>query len=82
MKESYEMKLAKYQELVVQCRMKGWWAHYNPIEIGCRGFVGQSLCKALTKLGLAGKNKKTWIRVITNALERVSRWLWIKRASC
>ena len=31
--------------------MKGWQSHCDPTEIGCRGFVAQSLCKALTKLG-------------------------------
>ena len=45
--------------------MKGRRAHCDPTEIGCRVFVGQSLCKALTKLGLAGRNKRTSIRVIT-----------------
>ena len=52
--------------------MKGWWAHCGPIEIGCKGFVGQSLYKALTKLGLAGRNKRTPIRIIPDAAERAS----------
>ena len=75
MAESHEWKLTKYQELVEPCRMKGWRACCDPIEIGCRGFVSQSLCKALTKLGLAGRDKRKLIRVITEAIERASRWL-------
>ena len=79
--KSHKRKLTIYQELVEQCKMKGWWAHCDPIEISCRGFMGQSLCKALNKLGLTGKDKRTSIRVITDDAERASRWLWIKRAS-
>ena len=67
--QSHERKLAKYQELVELCRRKGWWTHCDPIEIGCRGFMGQSLCKALNKSGLAGRNKRTSIRWITDAAE-------------
>ena len=43
--------------------------------------VTQSLCKALTKLGLAGRNKTISIRLITDIVKKASRWLWIKRAS-
>ena len=32
--------LTRYQELVEQCMMKGGQSHSDPIEIGCRGFVG------------------------------------------
>ena len=37
MAESDENKLTKYQELIEQCRMKGWQAPCDPIDIGCRG---------------------------------------------
>ena len=45
MAKSHEKKLTKYQELVSQCRMKGWQVHWDPIDIGCRWFVAQSLFK-------------------------------------
>ena len=81
MAESHVRKLTTYQEHFEQCRMKGWQVHCDPIEIGCRGFVAQSLCKALSKFGLAGRNKTTSIKLITVAAEKAFRWLWIKRAS-
>ena len=36
MAESHESKLTKYQELIEQCRMKGWQAPSDPIDIVCR----------------------------------------------
>ena len=75
MVESCKRKLTKYQELVEQRRREKWRAHYDPVKIGCKGFEGQSLCKELTKLCLAGRNKMTSIRLITDAAERASRWI-------
>ena len=62
MADFLERKLTKYQEIVKQGKMKGWRSHCDPIAIGCREFIGQSLCKALTNLGLAGRNKghRSW----------------------
>ena len=54
MSESHERKFILYQEFVEQCKMKERHAHCDPTEI----VMGQSLCKALTKLGVAGRNKK------------------------
>ena len=41
--EAYERKLAKYQELVEDCHRKGWKACCLPVEVGARGFAGQSV---------------------------------------
>lgn len=41
--EASERKRAKYTELVEECRSNGWRARCEPIEVGCRGFIGQSL---------------------------------------
>ena len=35
-----ERKRSKYQELVEQCQQKSWKIHYDPVEVGCRGFAG------------------------------------------
>ena len=40
-----ERKRSKYQELVEQCQQKSWKIHYDPVEVGCRGFVEQSLAE-------------------------------------
>ncbi|KAI7804749.1 hypothetical protein IRJ41_017191, partial [Triplophysa rosa] len=45
--EANERKRAKYQELVEECRERGWRTFYEPIEVGCIGFAGRSLCKVM-----------------------------------
>ncbi|KAL3991499.1 leucine-rich repeat-containing protein 16 [Sarotherodon galilaeus] len=72
-------KRAKYSELVEECRSNGWRARCQPIEVGCRGFAGQSLCRAHKMLGIVGANQRRAIKLATNAAEAASRWLWIKR---
>ena len=79
MEEAFERKRAKYDELAGECRHNGWKTRCNPIEVGCRGFAGQSLCRALKMLGIRGLHSREAIRNITDAAEKASRWLWIKR---
>ncbi len=79
MEEAFEQKRAKYEELAGECRNRGWKTRCLPIEVGCRGFVGQSLCRALKLLGIRGLHKNKAIRNIMGAAEKASRWLWIKR---
>lgn len=80
MEEANERKRAKYQELVEECRNQGWRTICEPLEVGCRGFAGRSLCKVLSVLGLTGEAKRKAIRSATEAAEKATRWLWIKRA--
>ncbi|KAK0144687.1 hypothetical protein N1851_016943 [Merluccius polli] len=79
MEEVFERKRAKYEELVRECRRNSWKTRCNPIEVGCRGFAGQSLCRALRLLGIRGLHNKKAIKNITDVAEKASRWLWIKR---
>lgn len=78
--EANERKRAKYQELVEDCRGRGWRTFYEPIEVGCRGFAGRSLCKVLGRLGVTGAAKKKAIKSASEAAEKATRWLWLKRA--
>ncbi|XP_057679565.1 uncharacterized protein LOC130908002 [Corythoichthys intestinalis] len=78
--EANERKRAKYQELVEECRGRGWRTFYEPIEVGCRGFAGRSLCKVLDRLGITGVAKKRAIQSASEAAEKATRWLWLKRA--
>ena len=80
MDEANERKRSKYQELVDECRRQGWKTIFEPLEVGCRGFAGRSLCRVFTQLGLVGEAKRKAIRSATEAAERATRWLWIKRA--
>ena len=47
--------------------------------MGCRGFVGHSLCKVFTLLGITGAKKRKAIKATMEAAERASRWLWVRR---
>ncbi|KAI4892962.1 hypothetical protein NFI96_004432 [Prochilodus magdalenae] len=80
MEEGNERKRLKYDELVGDCRRKGWKARCEPIEVGCRGFAARSLCKIYTLLGITGAAKRKAIKSTTEAAERASRWIWIKRS--
>ncbi|RXN37590.1 reverse transcriptase [Labeo rohita] len=77
--EAFERKKAKYLDLVEDCRRKGWRARCEPIEVGCRGFPGQSLHRSLRLLGIRGAQERKATRNICEAAEKASRWLWIKR---
>lgn len=77
--EANERKRAKYAELVEECQNNGWRARCEPIEVGCRGFAGQSLCRAYNILGIIGASKRRAIKEVTESAEVASRWLWIRR---
>lgn len=79
MEEANERKRAKYANLVEECRRRGWRARCVPIEVGCRGFAARSLCKAYSMLGVTGARQRKAIKTTTEAAEKASRWLWIKR---
>ncbi|XP_060744927.1 uncharacterized protein LOC132858560 [Tachysurus vachellii] len=79
MEEAFERKRAKYEGLVNDCHNQGWKARCLPVEVGCRGFAGQSLYRAYTALGITGERRRA-ICNSTEAAEKASRWLWIKRA--
>ncbi|XP_051969484.1 LOW QUALITY PROTEIN: uncharacterized protein LOC127634119 [Xyrauchen texanus] len=79
LEEAFERKLTKYEGLVSECRQAGWRARCLPIEVGCRGFIARSLSRALSLLGIDGVRRRRAIRNTTEAAEKASRWLWLKR---
>ncbi|XP_049337547.1 uncharacterized protein LOC125802987 [Astyanax mexicanus] len=79
LEEAHERKKAKYLELVETCRDNGWRTRCEPIEVGCRGFLGQSVHRAFKLLGIRGLLEKRATRNISEVAEKASRWLWIKR---
>ena len=74
-----ERKLLKYEPLVDQSQRKGWRASCYPIEVGCRGFVGNSLSRVMTNLGITGSARRKAIKRVIEAAEKASKWLWILR---
>ncbi|KAI4881119.1 hypothetical protein NFI96_020517, partial [Prochilodus magdalenae] len=79
MEEAKERKKAKYADLVAECRRNGWKARCEPIEVGCRGFAGQSLHRVLGLLGICGLHRQRAMKNIMEAAEKASRWLWLRR---
>ena len=76
-------KIAKYEPLVEQCRMNGWQAICQAVEVRCRGFNAMSMSKVLTSIGISGALKRKAQKNITSAAERATNWLWIRRTdSC
>ena len=77
--DAYERKLAKYQDLVADCQQQGWRVWCLPVEVGCRGFVGQSLWRALRVIGVIGVERRRLIGRLSRETEMASMWLWRKR---
>jgi len=78
MEEAFERKAEKYNELKQSCIEKGWKTWYYPIEVGCRGFVGQSTWRGLGAVGIKGRKRKVVTKNLAEAAEAASRWLWMK----
>lgn len=58
MEEAFERKKEKYKGLVSDCYNQGWKGRGLPVEVGCRGFAGQSLCRAFTAHGVPGEKRR------------------------
>ena len=78
--EAFELKKAKYQELVQMCQDKGWRTWNFPVEVGCRGFPSQSVWRMFGALGIRGNARKAAVQALAKASERASSWLWIQRS--
>ncbi|XP_076113544.1 uncharacterized protein LOC143081178 [Mytilus galloprovincialis] len=77
--EAYERKMAKYQQLVEDCKQRGWRTWCMAIEVGCRGFAGQSMWRALRTLGVVGAERKKLITEVCREAEVASQWILRKR---
>lgn len=58
MEEASKRKRVKYEGLVSDCHRQGKKARCLPAEVGCRGFVGQSLCRADTVIEIIGEGRR------------------------
>ncbi|XP_078589523.1 uncharacterized protein LOC144869891 [Branchiostoma floridae x Branchiostoma japonicum] len=79
MEEAFERKAERYSDLKQTCSKKKWKTWCFPVEVGCRGFVGQSMWRMLGALGIKGNKRKQVTKNLTEAAESASRWLWLKR---
>lgn len=76
---AHERKRAKYADLVAECREGGWNVKLYPVEVGARGFVGNSTTRLLKDLGLRGARLHKATREISEEAEKASFWLWLRR---
>ncbi|XP_063435804.1 uncharacterized protein LOC134716731 [Mytilus trossulus] len=79
--EANERKRAKYDELLAECRDKGWQTWNFPVEVGCRGFPAQSVWRLFSAVGVTGRQRRTAIQKLCQAAEKASCWIWMKRDS-
>ncbi|XP_052268376.1 uncharacterized protein LOC127869755 [Dreissena polymorpha] len=77
--QAHERKKAKYEDLVKECREAGWRAWNYPIEVGCRRFPAPSLGKMFQDMGIVEQARKMAIKKVSQAAERSSSWLWLRR---
>ena len=77
--EAHELKLAKYEHLVVEGGLKGWNVLNLPVEVGCRGFACKSLSYMWRLLGMSGCTLRKANNRLACETERCSRWLWLRR---
>ena len=68
-----ERKREKYQEFVEECQQNSWKTYYDPIEVGCWGFVGHSWSRAQAKIGIVGCPKKKALNERFMVVEWASR---------
>ncbi len=73
MKETFGRKREKCKGLVSDYQSHGWRARCLPVEVECRGFAGQSLCRAYTAPSITGKRKRKAIYNSAEAAEKTSR---------
>lgn len=71
--EEVNERKSTFVELVEMCQDSGWKTYNEPIVVGCRGFVGRSLCKVLNQLGIMGLAKKTAVQSASEAAEKATR---------
>jgi len=50
-----------------------------PVEVGVRGVCAQSVHRLMTAVGTTGRDRRKAIWKLSQAAERASSWLWIRR---
>ena len=62
-----------------QIEDNGWKCHVYPVEVGCRGFVGQSTVKFFNAIGVAPRIRQSTIRKLQETAATASAWIWNSR---
>ena len=77
--EAFERKQLKYADVAAEAEQRGWRTQVLPVEVGCRGFVATSTTKLLKMMGVRGQVFRKAVMSLSEAAERSSSWLWMKR---
>ncbi|MGH0152548.1 UNVERIFIED_CONTAM: hypothetical protein FKN15_022661 [Acipenser sinensis] len=77
--EAYERKKLRYAQLATEAEQRGWRVRVYPVEVGCRGFVAHSTTRFLRDVGFSGQELRCTVRNLSEAAERSSNWLWLRR---
>ena len=78
MEEETERKRARC-DLVDDCHRQGLRTWCLPTEVGCRGFDGWPFRRANPLPGIMGAHTRQAFKPSTEAAERASRWLRLRR---
>ncbi|XP_066915397.1 uncharacterized protein [Clytia hemisphaerica] len=69
----------RYANLLTECEENGWVAKHFPIEVGCRGFIGNRLRDLPHFIGIKQAEMRKVMRKIEETVEKASHWVWLKR---
>ena len=69
-------KLMRYQDLKADCEVKGWKVYLFAVEVGARGYTGQSLSSCLKSLGLRNRPLRSCLEGAGDEALRTSFWVW------
>ena len=75
----HQYKTAKYADLATEIKKEGFSCNILAVEVGARGFVGTSVFKVLSQLGIKGRKRTRAMKSLSETAEKSSSWLWSKR---
>lgn len=80
MSTSHQLKKDKYnKELIPGCQKNGWQAYLFPVEVGCRGFVSNSLDTTMRAIGMVNTAVKDLKKSCSKSALRSSYNIWLQR---
>ena len=74
----HEQKSDRYEDLRSDCIEKGWSCHVLPIEVGCRGYIAQSVVSFLSKIGISGLSLRRALNELKSTAQQSSNWIWLR----
>ena len=79
MEQWHSKKFLKYDSLSQSITRNGWETHLFPIEVGARGYCGNSIKSCFSRLGLSGKFLRSLLKALSLASIKASFYIWQSR---